>query len=66
MRIKQNYKDMIFCAVSGSAAAVSFPKADLFFLIWVAFVPLFIVLMKGRVKTSFFYALFAGLVFNAA
>jgi apolipoprotein N-acyltransferase len=66
MKIKQSYKNIIFCAFSGLAAAASFPKADLFFLIWIAFVPLFIVLINVRVKTSFFYALVSGFAFNAA
>jgi len=64
MKIKRSYENIIFCVLSGASAAVSFPKAGMFFLIWAAFVPLFAVLIKGRVKTSFFYALLSGFVFN--
>ncbi|MDR2192844.1 MAG: apolipoprotein N-acyltransferase [Endomicrobium sp.] len=65
MKIKQSYENIIFCVLTGVGAAVSFPKPGLFFLIWIAFTPLLTVLIKGRVKTSFFYALLSGFVFNA-
>ncbi|MDR1941811.1 MAG: apolipoprotein N-acyltransferase [Endomicrobium sp.] len=64
MPLKQINKNIIFCIVTGLLAAFSFPKISLFFLMWAAFVPLISVIVRSSAPVSFFYAFFAGFVFN--
>ncbi|OEG71273.1 hypothetical protein ATZ36_15855 [Candidatus Endomicrobiellum trichonymphae] len=46
-------------------AVCAFPKINLFFLAWVAFIPLIFVIIRSGLKGSFFYGLISGFVFNA-
>lgn len=62
---KKKYLNIIFCIITGLLAAFSFPKIDLFFLAWVAFIPLIYTIMRASPKVSFFYGLLSGFVFNA-
>jgi apolipoprotein N-acyltransferase len=54
------------CAVlSAVFLAASFPKIDLFFLAWIAFIGLIFVIEKSSAKSSFFYGLVCGFCFYA-
>ena len=64
-RIMNKYKNVLLSVASGLLAAFAFPKAGLFFLAWVALVPLLFALSESKLKQSFFYGLLAGFVFNA-
>ena len=61
-----NLKKIIFCIITGLLAVCAFPKINLFFLAWIAFVPLIFVTIISELKGSFFYGLLSGFVFNAA
>ena len=65
MVIKQNYKNIALCVITGLLAVAAFPKISLFFLIWIAFVPLIKVILRTSEKYSFLYGFLAGFVFNA-
>lgn len=60
-----NLKKIIFCIITGLLAVCAFPKINLFFLAWIAFVPLIFVTIRSELKGSFFYGLLSGFVFNA-
>ncbi|MDR1696239.1 MAG: apolipoprotein N-acyltransferase [Endomicrobium sp.] len=60
------YKNILLCILAGLSAAAAFPKINLFFLAWIALVPLFFVLSRSNAKQLFFYAFLSGFVFNAA
>jgi apolipoprotein N-acyltransferase len=65
MALKHNYKRILLCVCTGAALAVSFPKTNLIFFAWAAFIPLFYVLAgTERPVYSFLYAFLAGSVFN--
>ncbi|GMO66902.1 MAG: apolipoprotein N-acyltransferase [Endomicrobiia bacterium] len=64
MKIKLNYKRIVLCSVTGFLAASAFPKLNLFFLVWISFIPMIFVLMKTGLKLSFFYGFLSGFVFN--
>lgn len=66
MAIKQNYKNIALCLATGLLAVAAFPKINLFFLIWIAFVLLIKVILRTSPKYSFLYGLLSGFVFNAA
>ena len=66
MALKQIYKNIFFCVLTGLLAVCAFPKISLFFLIWIAFIPLVRALMRSSVKMSFIYGFVTGFVFNAA
>ncbi|MDR0800176.1 MAG: apolipoprotein N-acyltransferase [Endomicrobium sp.] len=61
-----NLKKIIFCIITGLLAVCAFPKINLFFLAWIAFVPLIFVTIRSELKGSFFYGLLSGFVFNVA
>jgi apolipoprotein N-acyltransferase len=46
-------------------AVCAFPKTNLFFLAWVAFVPLIFLIIRSGLKGSFLCGLISGFVFNA-
>ncbi|MDR0978175.1 MAG: apolipoprotein N-acyltransferase [Endomicrobium sp.] len=58
-------KKIILCCISGLFAACSFPKMNLFFLMWIAFVPLIFAVADAGVVASFLYGFISGFVFNA-
>ncbi|MCA6071970.1 MAG: apolipoprotein N-acyltransferase [Endomicrobium sp.] len=58
-------KRFVLCIATGLLAATAFPKINLFFLMWVAFVPLIYVVMESGYKGSFCYGFISGFVFNA-
>ena len=61
----QKYKNISLCVLTGAALALSFPKTNLVFLAWAAFIPLFYVICgTEKPAHSFFYAFSAGSVFN--
>ncbi|MCL1971553.1 MAG: apolipoprotein N-acyltransferase [Endomicrobia bacterium] len=62
--MKQNYKNIILCVITGFLAAFAFPKINLFFLMWIAFIPLMYVIFRSSQPLSFVYAFIAGFVFN--
>ncbi|MDR3256909.1 MAG: apolipoprotein N-acyltransferase [Endomicrobium sp.] len=64
MTLKEPLKSISLCIITGLLAVCSFPKINLFFLAWIAFVPLSFVIIKSRLKTSFFYGFFSGFIFN--
>jgi len=65
MVFNQNFKNIVFCLTTGLLAVCAFPKIDLFFLVWIAFVPLIFAIMKTGLKGSFFYGFISGFIFNA-
>ncbi|GHT08430.1 apolipoprotein N-acyltransferase [Endomicrobiia bacterium] len=65
-KISMNLKKIILCIITALLAVCSFPKINLFFLAWVAFIPLIFVITRSGLKDSFFYGLISGFVFNAA
>jgi apolipoprotein N-acyltransferase len=64
MKIK-DYKGIVFSAMTGLLAAFAFPKLNLFFLIWISFVPLVFVIMGADFKKSCVYGFISGFIFNA-
>ncbi|MDR2665928.1 MAG: apolipoprotein N-acyltransferase [Endomicrobium sp.] len=64
MKIKLNYKRIVLCSATGFLTASAFPKLNLFFLVWISFIPMIFVLIKTGLKSSFFYSFFSGFVFN--
>jgi len=54
----------MLCAITGLSAALAFPKMNLFFLAWAAFVPLMFVVFRSAPLVSFVWAFIAGMVFN--
>ena len=65
MALKKIHKNILLCLLTGAAAALSFPKANLFFIIWIAFIPLLVAIMRSSLKTSFLCGFLTGFVFNA-
>lgn len=51
--------------LSGTLLFLAFPKFDLWWLAWIGFLPLFIVLLRERAKTSFLWSYVCGIVFYA-
>jgi len=68
MKTKLDYKKIIkkiiLCILTGALTVCAFPKLNLFFLAWVAFVPMIFAVMKTGFKSSFFYCFLSGLIFN--
>jgi apolipoprotein N-acyltransferase len=62
---KKKYIDVIFCCITGVLAVISFPKFNLFFFVYIAFIPLLFVVTRNDFKKSFLYGFTAGFVFNA-
>ncbi|MDR1511384.1 MAG: apolipoprotein N-acyltransferase [Endomicrobium sp.] len=62
--MKLNYKKIAICGVTGLLTASAFPKLNLFFFAWVAFIPMIFVITKTGLKASFFYGFISGFVFN--
>jgi apolipoprotein N-acyltransferase len=62
---KDNLKYSILCVVTGLLLVCSCPKINLFFLIWIAFVPLIFVIKRVKAVLSFVLGFLSGLVFNA-
>jgi apolipoprotein N-acyltransferase len=58
-------KNILLAVLTGLLAAFAFPKISLFFLMWVAFVPLFYAAFKANKTQAAFFAFIAGYVFNA-
>jgi len=62
--MKQTHKNIFLAALTGLLAALAFPTTNLFFLMWIAFIPLFFVISKSKPAISILYAFIAGYVFN--
>jgi apolipoprotein N-acyltransferase len=62
---KDNLKYAIFCIVTGLLSVCSFPKINLFFLIWIAFIPLIFAIRRVTATPSFVLGFLSGFVFNA-
>jgi apolipoprotein N-acyltransferase len=58
-------KGLFLSALSGSLLALSFPKFDLEFLAWLAFIPLFFALKNTPKTKAFLFSYICGLVFWA-
>ncbi|MDR2426678.1 MAG: apolipoprotein N-acyltransferase [Endomicrobium sp.] len=65
MALRQTCKYIILSTLSGAALAVSFPKMNLFFLAWIALIPLVSILMHSSVQNSLIFGFASGFVFNA-
>ena len=61
MKLQEKNLFTALSVLTGLFTAFSFPKMNLFFLMWAALVPLFYVICSSSVKQSFFYAFLAGL-----
>ncbi|MDD5348177.1 MAG: apolipoprotein N-acyltransferase [Candidatus Omnitrophica bacterium] len=57
------WKDFFLAVISGVVLSLSFPAANLEFLAWVAFVPLFVCLKEKSKTKAFLLAYLAGVVF---
>ncbi|MCL2145379.1 MAG: apolipoprotein N-acyltransferase [Endomicrobia bacterium] len=64
MLSKPIHKNILLSALTGLSAALAFPKTNLFFLMWIALIPLFHVISHSSVRQSFFYSFLAGLAAN--
>ncbi|MCL1971554.1 MAG: apolipoprotein N-acyltransferase [Endomicrobia bacterium] len=64
MFLKPIHKNILLSVLAGLLAAFAFPKINLFFLMWIAFIPLFFVILRASPAASLFYAFIAGFVFN--
>jgi apolipoprotein N-acyltransferase len=60
-----NFKKIILCIITALLAVCAFPKINLFFLAWMAFIPLIYVITRSGLKSSFFYGFISGFIFNA-
>lgn len=59
-----NRKELLLSLASGSLVCLSFPKADLGFLIWIALVPLLIAIRNANLPEAFRTGFLTGLVYN--
>ncbi|TFG93800.1 MAG: apolipoprotein N-acyltransferase [Syntrophobacterales bacterium] len=59
-----NKKDLLLSLLSGLLVCLSFPKADLGFLIWIALVPLLYAIRDKDLPVAFRTGFVAGLVYN--
>lgn len=64
MKLKEKNLFILLSISTGLLAAFSFPKINLFFLMWAALIPLFHVIFRSSVKQAFFYSFLAGLAAN--
>ncbi|MBR3627323.1 MAG: apolipoprotein N-acyltransferase [Elusimicrobia bacterium] len=58
------FKHLAFSVISGVFLALSFQKFNLFFLAWIAFIPLINCIYKNNLGYSALYGFIAGIVFN--
>ncbi|MDR2437368.1 MAG: apolipoprotein N-acyltransferase [Endomicrobium sp.] len=65
MKVNLNIKNIALYCASGLLAVCAFPKFNLFFLIWVAFVPIAFAMMRANTITAFLGGFLSGFVFNA-
>jgi len=65
MNFFKKYQNLLLSVLTGLLAVLAFPKADLFFLAWVAFIPLIHVVLKENLKKSLLYGFVSGFVFSA-
>lgn len=56
-------RKIILAIITGLLLSLSFPKADLFFVAWIALVPLFIALQDTTPKAALGYGFISGMVF---
>ena len=59
-----NRKDLLLSLTSGLLVCLSFPKADLGFLIWIALVPLLYAIRDADLPGAFRTGFVAGLAYN--
>ncbi|MDR0401588.1 MAG: apolipoprotein N-acyltransferase [Endomicrobium sp.] len=65
MKNRLIYKDFALCTLTGFFSSLSFQRLNLFFIVWISFVPMIFVLKKSKLVKSFFYSFWSGFVFNA-
>ncbi len=58
------YKYLIFSILSGILLALSFQKFNIFFIVWIAFIPLIYCIYKSNFTESIIYSFVTGFVFN--
>ena len=58
------FKYLILSAISGILLALSFQKFNIFFLAWVAFIPLIYCIYKNNLLLSSLYGFITGMIFN--
>lgn len=63
MHLQRSVKDILLVTLTSALLILSFPKADVWFFAWMAFVPLFVALEGRSARSSFLYAYFCGLIF---
>jgi apolipoprotein N-acyltransferase len=64
VKITAFQKNILLSCATGLSAAFAFPKINLFFLMWVSFIPLMFVSYNSPPKKAFVYAFIAGIIFN--
>ncbi|MDR2426680.1 MAG: apolipoprotein N-acyltransferase [Endomicrobium sp.] len=64
MKLKQKNLFILLSISTGFLSAFSFPKINLFFLMWAALIPLFHIIFNSSVRQSFFYTFLSSLVAN--
>lgn len=58
------FKYLIFSIISGILLALSFQKFNLFFLAWIAFIPLIYCIYKNNLKYSIIYSSITGITYS--
>ena len=58
------FKYFIFSIISGILLGLSFPKFNLFFLVWISFVPLIYSVYKSNFKFSVLYGFVTGITYS--
>ncbi len=58
------FKYLIFSIISGILLALSFQKFNLFFLVWVAFIPIMYCIYKNNLRYSVLYRAIAGITYS--
>ena len=62
---KFKLKYCLLAILSGFLLAVSFPKINAFYFVWVAFIPILYSSLRNRVKLSLVYGFICGFTCNA-
>lgn len=63
MKIKKLTAHIFLSFLTGLAALAAVPKTDLFFLMYLAFIPLIFISLKSSAKQSFLFGLLSGFIF---
>ncbi|MDR2400016.1 MAG: apolipoprotein N-acyltransferase [Endomicrobium sp.] len=65
MKLNLNSKNIVLCCACGLLSVCAFPKFNLFFLIWIAFVSITSIIVRVHAITAFLCGFLSGFIFNA-